>query len=80
MDHAPNCYACGHFKATYDSAAPRSCGKFGFKCKEMPSLMVLATTGNQCIFFEEKSQRASFAPVMSFGGAIRDGSTFSALG
>lgn len=59
---APNCHDCEYFKVSWDSRFPKSCSKFGFKGKQLPSIEVLAATGQQCCFYSPKqgSARQSF--------------------
>jgi hypothetical protein len=52
---APNCLRCVHFKITWDTLFPRSCGIFGFKCRELPSREVFRTTGRHCPSFTLKA-------------------------
>ncbi|MDR0669531.1 MAG: hypothetical protein LBF95_05570 [Treponema sp.] len=50
----PNCLVCVHFKVTWDPAFPRSCGVFGFKSRNLPSVEVFASTGRRCPLFQER--------------------------
>ncbi len=59
---APNCYDCEYFKISWDARFPKSCAKFGFKGKQLPSIDVLATTGQQCCFFVPKP-REGYQPL-----------------
>jgi hypothetical protein len=74
----PNCYKCQFFHTTWERKMPNGCRKFGFKCKQLPSLEVLATSGSHCVFFLS-TQSAAEASQAS-GEPPREGSTFSALG
>jgi len=51
---ASNCLKCLHFRITWEPALPRSCIVFGIKCRNLPSLEVLAATGQRCPSFELK--------------------------
>ena len=51
-----NCFKCVHFVITWNNKFPRACRLFGFKSKDMPSVMVLNTTGSRCNAFVEKKQ------------------------
>jgi hypothetical protein len=51
---APDCLKCVHFRVTWNAAFPRSCALFGFKCRGLPSLEVLRSTGVQCPSFALK--------------------------
>ncbi|MDR2747724.1 MAG: hypothetical protein LBB77_09805 [Treponema sp.] len=53
----PNCLACLHFKVSWDPALPRSCGLFGFKCLDLPSVEVFKSTGKHCPAFRERETR-----------------------
>ncbi|MDR0641712.1 MAG: hypothetical protein LBG07_04545 [Treponema sp.] len=53
----PNCLLCRYFKVTWDSAFPRSCGLFGFKCLDLPSVEVFKSTGKHCPAFRERESR-----------------------
>ncbi|UOR11173.1 hypothetical protein MUO15_16460 [Halobacillus amylolyticus] len=50
-----NCFKCKHFFTTWNPQFPRGCKAYGFKGKEMPSDLVLKTTGTSCMQFESKS-------------------------
>jgi hypothetical protein len=51
---APNCLKCAYFKITWDTTFPRSCGIFGIKCQNLPSVEVFRATGTQCPAFKLK--------------------------
>lgn len=50
----PNCLKCVYFKVTWDTALPRSCAVFGFKCLNLPSVEVFRSTGSHCPSFKER--------------------------
>ncbi|SFK60435.1 hypothetical protein SAMN04487936_1222 [Halobacillus dabanensis] len=50
-----NCFRCKHFRTTWNPAFPRACNAYGFKTKEMPSALVLKSTGTECLQFAEKN-------------------------
>lgn len=54
---APNCLKCVHFKVTWNPQFPRACGLFGFKCRDLPSLEVLRSTGVPCPSFTLREGR-----------------------
>ena len=54
-----NCFQCKHFHTTWNPKFPRACKAYGFKTKEMPSALVLKTTGTECMQFEPKHQATS---------------------
>nr|WP_239533961.1 uracil-DNA glycosylase [Thalassobacillus pellis] len=49
-----NCFRCRHFFTTWNPGFPRGCRAYGFKTKEMPSVLVKKTTGTACLKFEPK--------------------------
>jgi hypothetical protein len=49
-----DCNKCAHFYITWDKSYPRGCRVMGFKCKEVPSVMVYKASGIECLRFEEK--------------------------
>jgi hypothetical protein len=51
-----NCLICKHFVTTWNPKFPRACKVFGFKGKELPSVMVERVTGKQCPVFEPKKK------------------------
>jgi hypothetical protein len=52
--HCPKCHDCESFFVTWDNKAPMGCQSFGFKGKQLPSLVVLQSTGQQCCYFRDK--------------------------
>lgn len=58
-----NCFRCKHFRTTWNPAFPRACEAYGFKTKEMPSVLVLKSTGTECLQFAEKyHKKNNFTP------------------
>ncbi len=49
-----NCVKCVFYEVTWDPDHPRGCVLFGFKGKQMPSEMVLLSTGRPCPSFKPK--------------------------
>nr|WP_102710884.1 uracil-DNA glycosylase [Paenibacillus castaneae] len=49
-----NCLKCKHYYVTWDPKSPKGCKAFGFKTQQMPSSVVLSSSGNPCMHFEEK--------------------------
>ncbi|MCL1981085.1 MAG: hypothetical protein FWG62_08445 [Proteobacteria bacterium] len=47
----PNCLACLHSFITYDPRQPRGCRAYGFKSRDLPSRVILATSGTECRLF-----------------------------
>jgi hypothetical protein len=54
------------------------CKKFGFKCRTVPSLEVLAATGKQCVFFETKPDFSATNPRRV--AVLPDNCSFSIVG
>lgn len=51
---AVNCFACIYFYTTWDPANPRGCKAYGFKSKQLPSIVVKRSSGMECMKFEPK--------------------------
>ncbi|RJQ44748.1 MAG: uracil-DNA glycosylase [Nitrospiraceae bacterium] len=51
-----NCFTCEHFYITWDEKFPRGCKAMGFKSREMPSAVVYASSGVQCLKFRKKKR------------------------
>lgn len=51
-----NCIKCKNYYVTWDASFPRGCKLFGFKSKQMPSVLVQQATGAQCKNFDEKTK------------------------
>ncbi len=52
---SPDCLGCRHFFITYQPRQPRGCRAYGFKSHQMPSRVVLASSGKPCQLFAPKS-------------------------
>ncbi|GMU51256.1 MAG: hypothetical protein AMXMBFR33_04020 [Candidatus Xenobia bacterium] len=78
--HAPNCHQCQYFKVSWDSRFPKSCSKFGFKGRQLPSIEVLATTGQQCIFFIPKPEAVPARPAYQPLNVLPSHCTISVVG
>ncbi|RJQ54843.1 MAG: uracil-DNA glycosylase [Nitrospiraceae bacterium] len=52
-----NCFNCSYFYITWDEQFPRGCRAMGFKSREMPSGVVYASSGTQCLKFKKKKQK-----------------------
>jgi hypothetical protein len=46
---------CIHFYITWDKNYSKGCRAMGFKCHEMPSVMVYKASGVECLRFESKA-------------------------
>jgi hypothetical protein len=51
---APDCLKCVHFRVTWEPAFPRSCGVFGIKSRNLPSVEVFRATGSHCPAFQAR--------------------------
>ncbi|KOY83987.1 uracil-DNA glycosylase [Lysinibacillus sp. FSL H8-0500] len=51
-----NCFKCQFFKVTWDPQNPRSCTAYGFKTKQMPSVVVKQSSGMDCLKFVPKAE------------------------
>ncbi|BEP27684.1 uracil-DNA glycosylase [Helicovermis profundi] len=49
-----NCNKCIYYYITWDKINPKGCKFFKFKSKQMPSIIVLKSSGNPCKAFIEK--------------------------
>lgn len=49
-----NCFKCAYFKVTWDPANPRGCQAYGFKTKQLPSIVVKQSSGMDCMKFVPK--------------------------
>ncbi|WP_286923260.1 MULTISPECIES: uracil-DNA glycosylase [Lysinibacillus] len=51
-----NCFKCQHFKVTWDPQTPRACSAYGFKTKQIPSVVVKQSSGMDCLKFVPKAE------------------------
>ncbi|WP_108306088.1 uracil-DNA glycosylase [Metalysinibacillus jejuensis] len=49
-----NCFQCHYFKVTWDVNNPRACAAYGFKTKQLPSVVVKQSSGMDCMKFVPK--------------------------
>ncbi|WP_024831313.1 hypothetical protein [Ruminiclostridium josui] len=49
-----NCLKCKYYFITYDARMPYGCRLFGFKGRQMPSVSVRQSSGNDCQGYDEK--------------------------
>ncbi|HBF37543.1 MAG TPA: uracil-DNA glycosylase [Firmicutes bacterium] len=54
-----NCFQCKNFYITWDKNFPNGCKAFGFKSRQLPSLLVRETDGKACLAFSPK-QKGNF--------------------
>ena len=53
----PDCLHCTHYFVTWESDRPRGCHAYEFKSAELPSAVVLESSGEPCRFFERKRDK-----------------------
>jgi hypothetical protein len=51
-----NCMKCAHYYVTWDPNRPRGCRYFGFKSKELPSVIVRRSSGEDCKVYRPKGK------------------------
>lgn len=56
-DKRIDCFQCQHFFITWDANQPRGCKAFGFKTKQLPSVVVLESSGEPCLKFFPKPDK-----------------------
>lgn len=49
-----DCHKCKYYYVTWDPNNPHGCRQFGFKSKQLPSVVVYKSSGNPCNGFEAK--------------------------
>ncbi|MFF6017193.1 uracil-DNA glycosylase [Lysinibacillus fusiformis] len=49
-----NCFQCHFLKVTWDPQTPRACVAYGFKTKQIPSVVVKQSSGMECLKFVPK--------------------------
>jgi hypothetical protein len=54
-----NCMKCAHFYVTWDPRHPRGCRAYQFKSVQLPSVVVRASSGCECMQFTPKDGRAA---------------------
>ena len=50
-----NCFHCSYFRITHNPEQPYACGAFGFRSKELPSLLVKKEDGKECLAFNKRT-------------------------
>jgi len=53
-----DCFRCKHFYITWDERHPKGCRAMGFKSREIPSVVVLRSSGMDCLRYEKKEPSA----------------------
>lgn len=54
-----DCFKCRYFKVTWDSQNPRACMAYGFKTRQVPSIVVKQSSGMECLKFVPKQGGAT---------------------
>jgi len=49
-----NCRRCKHYFVTWEKNQPHGCRAYGFKSPQIPSMVVLQSSGESCNLFIEK--------------------------
>ncbi len=49
-----NCRRCKHYFVTWEKNQPHGCRAYGFKSAQIPSMVVLKSSGESCNLFIEK--------------------------
>lgn len=55
-----NCFRCEYFFTTWNPQFPRGCRAYGFKTREMPSILVKKTTGTECLQYKPKAPASKY--------------------
>ncbi len=56
MTERINCRNCKHYYITWDNNMPYGCKSFGFKSRQIPSIVVYRSSGKACQGYEEKQK------------------------
>ncbi len=49
-----NCRRCIYYYVTWEANQPHGCKAYGFKAKQIPSMVVKRESGMDCAMFQEK--------------------------
>lgn len=60
----PDCLHCVHYFVTWEPDKPRGCRAYEFKAAELPSEVVLASSGESCQFFTRVPDRPKRAKLI----------------
>lgn len=52
--HRIDCRRCRHYYVTWEKSHPHGCKAMGFKSDQMPSGVVLNTSGTRCLKYQPK--------------------------
>ncbi|MBI5491775.1 MAG: uracil-DNA glycosylase [Deltaproteobacteria bacterium] len=53
-----DCFKCRHFYVTWDEFFPRGCKALSFKSRELPSAVVLKSSGLDCQMYEPRDKKS----------------------
>ena len=62
-----DCRYCEHYFVTYEKNAPHGCRGMGFKTRQMPSAVVFANSGRDCLLYRKKTIKRPKKKDDSFG-------------
>ncbi|MBU1193863.1 MAG: uracil-DNA glycosylase [Proteobacteria bacterium] len=57
-DYRRNCFKCKFFYITWDPKHPNGCRAMGFKTRQLPSVLVFASSGKPCALYQEKDTQS----------------------
>ncbi|HOY67513.1 MAG TPA: uracil-DNA glycosylase [Candidatus Ozemobacteraceae bacterium] len=49
-----DCHSCVHYFVTWEPAAPHGCRGHGFKSRQLPAIVVQASSGMACLLYTPK--------------------------
>ncbi|MEN4046904.1 MULTISPECIES: uracil-DNA glycosylase [Sulfurimonas] len=52
-----NCRKCEYYYVTWEASKPHGCKAYGFKSVQIPSMVVLNSSGADCSLFKVKTVR-----------------------
>ncbi|WP_434580140.1 uracil-DNA glycosylase [Sulfurimonas sp. NW15] len=52
-----NCRKCEYYYVTWEASKPHGCKAYGFKSAQIPSMVVLNSSGADCSLFKVKTVR-----------------------
>ncbi|HSH24344.1 MAG TPA: uracil-DNA glycosylase [Massilibacterium sp.] len=56
MKQRINCMKCVYFFVTWDRNNPKGCKAFGFKSRQIPSVIVKQSSGHPCFHYTPKEK------------------------
>ena len=48
------CQKCKHYFVTWQANKPHGCHAYGFKSQQIPSVVVMQSSGTACSFYQQK--------------------------